>query len=397
MTFPVIWLRARLTSLLRVVVFSLLLTLGSGCQSTSSPEVQTMPDKHVYNTVTPSLQPEADPNTPSATATPVLVMLDPPPDPLPAALGEDPTPLPDPLRFSFPTLAPPAVSAWRPPLYPTPWVPTPIDHFYFSRPIAADEINWPLADYRYGGVFIPDVVHTGIDIPAPPKTPVIAAGSGRVHYAGFGLYRGVKDPSDPYGLAVVIKHDFGYLGETLFTVYGHLSRIDVIEGQQVQTGDQLGLVGQTGKVTGPHLHFEVRLGNNNFFRSRNPELWLAPPQGWGVLAARVMSTNGQPLEAQLVKVHSQDMAQSWSVNTYSRGAVVSDVAYQENMVLGDLPAGNYEVWIAYAGSIYDLAIEIRPGMVTYFKFRGKNGFTTDLPAIPGPEFTPPVEIISSTP
>ncbi|MDD2695676.1 MAG: hypothetical protein PHD58_07120, partial [Anaerolineales bacterium] len=45
-----------------------------------------------------------------------------------------------PLRFVFPTQAPEAVSAWRPPLYPIPWAPTPFDHFFFSRPIAADEI-----------------------------------------------------------------------------------------------------------------------------------------------------------------------------------------------------------------------------------------------------------------
>jgi len=57
---------------------------------------------------------------------------------------EAPTPVADPLQFIFPTPAPPPVSAWRPPLYPTPWVPTQQDHFYFARPIGANEINWPL-------------------------------------------------------------------------------------------------------------------------------------------------------------------------------------------------------------------------------------------------------------
>ncbi|MGW8250945.1 MAG: M23 family metallopeptidase, partial [Anaerolineales bacterium] len=189
-----------------------------------------------------------------------------------------PSPASDPLRFVFPTPGPMPVSAWRPPLYPTPWAPTAYDHFFFSRPISADEINWPLADYRYGGVFLPNVVHTGIDIPARLETPVLAAGSGRVTWAGYGLYRGVEDPTDPYGLAVAIKHDFGYQGESLFTVYGHLNRVDVVVGQQVSAGQVLGLSGETGKVTGPHLHFEVRIGKNNYFVSRNPELWLAPPQ-----------------------------------------------------------------------------------------------------------------------
>ncbi|HLA97590.1 MAG TPA: M23 family metallopeptidase [Anaerolineales bacterium] len=389
-------LRNRPAVLTGIVIFSLILT-GSGCLPVPSRGLKKETEEPTPRAIDPaSHTAELDADAPT-TPTPALVKADFIPNPPAIMLANEPTPVADPLRFSFPTLAPPAVSAWRPPLYPTPWVPTPFDHFYFSRPIAADEVNWPLADYRYGGVFFPNVVHTGIDIPAPPGTPVLAAGSGRVHFAGYGLYRGVEDPNDPYGLAVVIKHDFGYQDETLFTVYGHMSQIDVVDGQQVQAGDQIGLVGQTGKVTGPHLHFEVRLGRNNFFRSRNPELWLAPPQGWGILAARLMSTSGQPLEDQLVTVRAKDGSRRWSVKSYSRGTVVSDFSYQENMVLGDLPAGIYEVWIAYAGILHKYDVEIKPGMVTYFRFRGRNGFTTELPAAPVAVFIPPVEILTTAP
>ena len=59
------------------------------------------------------------------------------------SITQDPTPVSDPLRFAFPAPGPPPVSAWRPPLYTTPWAPTPYDHFYFARPIPANEINWP--------------------------------------------------------------------------------------------------------------------------------------------------------------------------------------------------------------------------------------------------------------
>jgi murein DD-endopeptidase MepM/ murein hydrolase activator NlpD len=282
-------------------------------------------------------------------------------------------------------------------LYPTPWAPTAYDHFFFSRPIAADEINWPLADYRYGGVFLPGVVHTGIDIPVRLETPVLAAGSGRVTWAGYGLYRGVEDPTDPYGLAVAIKHDFGYQGETLYTVYGHLNRVDVVVGQQVTTGQVLGLSGETGKVTGPHLHFEVRIGKNNYFVSRNPELWLAPPQGWGILAARVMSSSGVLLEGQMVTVISQKTGQTWYVNSYGKGTVNSDPYYRENLVLGDLPAGEYVLWLPYEGSTYNTDITIYPGMVSYFTFRGGGGIKIDPPATPRSEFTPPVETTTPTP
>jgi len=308
-----------------------------------------------------------------------------------------PSPAPDPLRFAFPTPAPAPVSAWRPPLYPAPWAPTPNDHFFFSRPIAANEINWPLADYRYGVVFLPDVVHTGIDIPAPLDTPVLAAGSGRVTWAGYGLYRGVVDTTDPYGLAVAIKHDFGFQGETLFTVYGHLDRVDVLVGQQVTTGEVLGLVGQTGQVTGPHLHFEVRVGRNNYFLSRNPELWLTPPIGWGVLAARILDSNGETLIGQTVSVYSKVSGQGWYVITYGQDTANSDPYYRENMVLGDLPAGDYTIWIPFQGSTYDLDVTISPGLVTYFTFRGKGGFKTGLPPTPGVDFTPPAPTLTPTP
>jgi len=303
----------------------------------------------------------------------------------------------EPIRFVFPPAMPPPVSAWRPPLYPTPWALTPYDHFYFSRPIAADEVNWPLEDYRYGGVFFPGVVHTGIDIPAPKGTPVLAAGPGRVTWAGYGLFKGVVDTSDPYGQAVVVKHDFGYQGETLFTVYGHMDRIDVSLGQKVETGDELGLVGETGNVTGPHLHFEVRMGRNTFSRSRNPELWLAPPTGWGLLAARIMDSNGRFLFSQQLYLRSKETGRHWGVRSYGDGNVNSDPYYRENLVMGDLPAGSYRVWTRFEGTTYAIEIEITPGMVSYFTFWGINGFKSGDPPAPAVNFDLPVVPTSPTP
>lgn len=303
----------------------------------------------------------------------------------------------DTLHFVFPSPGPAPISAWRPPLYPVPWAPTPFDHFYFTRPIGADNVNWPLADYRYGGVFFGDVVHTGVDIPAERGAQVLAAGPGKVTWAGFGLYALTEDINDPYGLAVAIRHDFGYKGETLYTVYGHMEKIFVMRGQHVDTGELIGLVGDTGKVTGVHLHFEVRIGKNNFFGSRNPELWMSPPQGWGVLAALVMNTSGNRLEGLTVDVKSVDSGQVWKVKTYGHGETNRDPYYQENVVLGDLPAGDYVVTIAFAGSLYNLNFHIQPGMVNYFTFQGRNGYNTDPPPAPGADFTPPPANLTPTP
>jgi hypothetical protein len=300
----------------------------------------------------------------------------------------EPTQAEDPLRLVLPEHGAVPVAAWRPPLYPTPWAPTEYDHFYFNRPIAADQINWPLADYRYGGIFLPEVVHTGVDIPAPLGTPVLAAGPGKVVWVGYGLFSQKDDPTDPYGLAIAIKHDFGYGGEALFTVYGHMSQVSVAKGQHVEGGETIGQVGNTGKTSGVHLHFEVRIGKNAFSDSRNPELWLAPPQGWGILAARIMASNGLLLEHHKVLIRSFQNQQIWTVKSYGNSATNSDPYYHENLVIGDLPAGDYEVWVDYLGRTYNLNIQIQPGLVTFFSFRGSRGFNTFVPTPPGIDFTP---------
>jgi murein DD-endopeptidase MepM/ murein hydrolase activator NlpD len=85
--------------------------------------------------------------------------------------------------------------------------------------------------------------HTGLDIPAPHGTPILASGGGRVVSAG---YKGA------YGRAVVIDH-----GDGLSTLYGHASKLLVRAGDVVMPNQQIALVGSTGRSTGPHLHFEV--------------------------------------------------------------------------------------------------------------------------------------------
>jgi murein DD-endopeptidase MepM/ murein hydrolase activator NlpD len=343
------------------------------------------------NTITPSLAlPTETPTLISGVSpTAPFVPAENQPDTSDQEINPPPTPAPDPLRFVFPDAPPDPVSAWRPPLYPIPWAPTAYDHFYFARPIAADEVNWPLADYRYGGVFFEGVVHTGVDIPASKGTPVIAAGDGKVVWAGWGLYRGVLgDYSDPYGRAIVIRHDFGYQGYRLYTVYGHLDRIDITRGQHVELGDQLGLVGDSGFVTGPHLHFEVRVGESDFFTTYNPELWIVPPQGWGLVAARILDTSGQVYRGEVVSIKSRDSGQVWKAIPYAEGPVNRDQYYRENLVVSDLPAGLYDVSINYGSGFYNLTFEIFPGRVTYFTFRGHNGFSLDSPPKPGGDFSP---------
>ncbi len=300
-----------------------------------------------------------------------------------------PTSLP-PLRLTIPTPGAEPVSDWRPPLYPVPWAISPNDHFYFVRPIAANEINWPLASYRYGGMFFGNVVHTGIDIPTGKGTPIVAAGAGTVVWADWGFYSGWNEnKNDPYGQAVAISHDFGFQGQPLYTVYAHMSRIDVTRGQWVQAGEQLGLVGDTGHTTGPHLHFEVRVGDNDFFNTYNPELWIAPPQSWGVLVGNVTDEKGKPLNHYQVRVHSFENGRMRTVRTYGQQVVNNDSFYQENLVLSDLPAGWYEIQVQYENEELRQQIQIFPGQVSYFNFHGLEGYSLDLPESPGLELLTP--------
>jgi len=87
--------------------------------------------------------------------------------------------------------------------------------------------------------------HSGVDISAPGGTPVHAANSGRVVLADDLYYS---------GNTVVIDHGLG-----MFTIYCHFSRTRVRRGDMVDSGDKIGEVGATGRVTGPHLHWSVRL------------------------------------------------------------------------------------------------------------------------------------------
>ena len=324
--------------------------------------------------------------------------------PIQAPVESEATPRPTiaPFRFFLPTPGAEPVSGWRPPLYPVPWAVSAYDHFYFARPIAADNVNWPLAEYRYGGTFFaPNIVHTGVDIDANEGTPILAAGPGTVISADWGLYTEAPgNENDPYGKAVVIRHDFGYKGDNLYTVYAHMSEIITVIGQHVETGDVIGLVGDTGVTTGPHLHFEVRMGPNTFFRTYNPELWMAPPQGWGVLVGRLTDRKGNLLnqyEMEVRPLPSEKPARK--VFTYAEGAANSDPYYQENLVLSDLPAGIYKLLLKVEDKDIQFFVEIYPGQVTYFTYNEKTGFQTSTPPAPELDFLPitPTATVTATP
>jgi murein DD-endopeptidase MepM/ murein hydrolase activator NlpD len=118
--------------------------------------------------------------------------------------------------------------------------------------------------YRIHPIYKTSILHTGIDFTAPVGTDIYATGNG--------IVESVEKEGRGYGNNVIINHGFGYR-----TLYGHMSKINVRQGQRVVRGDIIGLVGSTGSSTGPHCHYEViKNGNkidpiNFFFNDLSPE------------------------------------------------------------------------------------------------------------------------------
>ena len=78
----------------------------------------------------------------------------------------------------------------------------------------------------------------------------------------------------------------------VFLLYGHLSQVNVQQGQHVNPDDMVGEVGMTGIAIGPHLHVEMRIGANTYQNSANPYLWLKPLPGNGAVAVRLLTADG---------------------------------------------------------------------------------------------------------
>jgi murein DD-endopeptidase MepM/ murein hydrolase activator NlpD len=254
------------------------------------------------------------------------------------------------------------------------------DHYWFQRPVDSSANNAGLFYYPYGSDGPqhenPWRIHTGIDMPNPIGQPVRAAGSGLVIWAAEGLrVTGCAFQNSPsYGNVVLIEHDFGYRNEPLYTLYAHLSAILIEQGTYVQAGDVIGLVGQTGRVSGPHVHFEVRLNGCHYGDTYNPTLWMVPYVGHGVIAGSVVDNSGNFINDVDVTVRN------WATGLVHEATssyvfldnpldVNTDPVWNENFAVGDVPVGRYEVIATINGERISKIVDVLEGTTSYIELK----------------------------
>ncbi len=308
-----------------------------------------------------------------------------------------PTPTETPIPTGPPTLAPSAetgsgTTGPRTPGARTPTrTPSPtrtpravLSHFMVGRPVAPNATSiTPALFYLYGTTGVGQYdVHHGEEFVNPSGTALFAVADGTIVTAGSDEQPICGDngkvvcgssltPGGFYGKVVVIQLTQSYNGQPVFALYGHMNKISVSLGDQVKSGDPLGEIGMTGVALGPHVHFEIRLGTNDYGHTRNPILWMTPLPGRGVIAGRYLDAKGIPVRGALVDIYRADNTFLTETETYSRDhfpAVNSDDDLGENFAAGDLAAGDYTVRIN--GQPFAQRITVQAGKLSFVDLGG---------------------------
>ncbi len=349
-----------------ILIAAVWLTACQG-EPVASAAISSQPDEP-----TPTLQPPAvsarilPTNTPTAVIQmPAFALVDPediaatetavvPTDPPPTATATE-TPSPT----AVPTETPTPPPTFTPPALP---LTSPDDHYWLRRPIADGGTVWTDKSYLYGttrgGTLSP---HHGVEFYTPTGTDILATASGVVRVAGTDSNFVFGPKANFYGNLVVVELDSRWQGQPVYTLYGHLSEILVSEGQRVNALDLIARSGASGVADGPHLHLEVRVGQNSYQATRNPTLWLYPFRDFGTVAGRALWPDGTPVEGAPVRVRRIDAESRYlATTTYVGNAVNSDDVLNENFVVDDVPVGYYEVIVDTGNKKYTEEVWVFP-------------------------------------
>lgn len=373
-----------------------LLLLLLGCQPkalqfVAQSEMPTLVPTAVF--VEPSPTPTFDPTntakpasttapeatiSPSATATQTETAV--PTNTLPPTFTAEPSPT------VTPTLASTAVSRTcpnpaplkpeyvryflSPNVWPTPDLQNQAAHFWLSKPLPGGGRLLYNQTYPYG--FDGDgryLLHNGVDSAETLGTSVLAVADGTVVVAQSDENELYGWRCDWYGELVVIELDETWQGQPMYALYGHVLNIGVEVGQRVGRGEPLAEVGFGGVARVPHLHFELRIGSNSFENTRNPLLWIRPPETRGVLAGRLVDPLGRPWQGVVVTLVGPDGTAEF-INSYTylddpRQLINPDEWYAENFVFADLLPGEYVVVVSLGETEYRKVVTITGGELAF--------------------------------
>lgn len=261
-----------------------------------------------------------------------------------------------------------------------PGPPSEVDHFWVRRPFPTTAKNQTAStNYQFGSTAYGRYrVHHGLDMSNPIGTPILAAVDGEVIHAG------IDDPvllapfNNFYGNTVVIRlaQRLSVAGGEVdvFLLYGHLNEVTVVVGQQVTPDVVVGMVGMTGIAIGPHLHIEMRVGTNTYDKSVNPYLWMQPKAGTGVIALRLLTSDGRAWPGARVSVlglgTQGNVVLSRHIDTYLNiEQMEPDPRFGENGAIGSLPPGTYILATTINGERIRREIVVRAGETTFVEIR----------------------------
>jgi murein DD-endopeptidase MepM/ murein hydrolase activator NlpD len=251
---------------------------------------------------------------------------------------------------------------------------------WFRRPIERSDNAAIDQTYRYGSTMGGNFQqHQGVEFNNPDGTPVHAIGAGQVVYAG---------PAEAGALTVAIRHDTTIVGPTgarlrIYSVYYHNSSLQVKVGRRVAAGEVISRVGNTGRATNDHLHLEVHASPTDSVGAivdslqrfpaytTNPELWIEPLPGTGIVAGQVVDAKGEALpQARIYGIPKSEPAET----PFSYAETYGDKAhshplYGEQFAVSDVAPGTYVLGTTIGGRKVYRRVTVEAGKVTWVVFK----------------------------